>query len=73
MLRMRPHICDDTAAEINLKYRNKTNFADCFAWVWNLVSHIEGGAWVEGVLQYGDEERTWAYEERGCSGVEKTT
>ena len=25
------------------------NFAVCFVWVWNLVSHIEGGTQAEGV------------------------
>ena len=31
-----------------------------FAWVWNLVSHIDGGTEVEGVREQGTEEDIWA-------------
>jgi hypothetical protein len=31
--------------------RNNYNFVYCFVWVWNLVSHIEGGTWTEGVVE----------------------
>ena len=27
------------------------SFACCFVWVWNLVAHIEGGTYAEGVWE----------------------
>jgi hypothetical protein len=35
------------------------NFA-CFIWVWNLVTHIEGGMLAEDFLEQGAEEDIWA-------------
>jgi len=32
------------------------NFACCVVWVWNLVTHIEGGTWAEGVWEQAAEE-----------------
>jgi hypothetical protein len=34
----------------NLNIKN-SNFACCFVWVWNLVAHIEGRTYVEGVWE----------------------
>ena len=51
MLCIRPRICDSTTAEMNLKHLHKTKFAGSFVWVWNLICHIEGGAWAEGVQE----------------------
>jgi len=44
----------------NLKIKiYRTNFADCFVWVWNLVANIAGGKGAEGVWEHGVEENIW--------------
>jgi len=36
------------------------NFARCFLWVWNLVTHFESGRYDEGVWEQGIEENIWS-------------
>jgi hypothetical protein len=41
--------------------------------VWNLVAHIPGGTYADGVKEEGAEENIWTYVGRDKRGVEKTS